>query len=198
MSIKRPVCTKEVRDMTNVLTNPDRFFAELSGRKSNLLTPFVIVIVSAIIPVIAKMICYYSIAVPTMTIVELVAPPIMWFLFAGASYALSIFFRGVGSFKRVLEFTGYSFVPQILYVIFSAILLGIFLSPHTPRPQFMVYAIAIINLIIVLWSVAIWLFAVKHARNLSTQGALFAVIGGVVSGFLLLWGLACTISGIMN
>ena len=184
--------------MANVLTNPDRFFVELSRRDPNLLAPFAIVVVSAIAPAIVNMLYYSSIAVPTKTIVELLAPFILWFLFAGAYYAISIFFGGVGSFKRVLEFTGYSFIPQILYIIFGTVLMCIFRSPYTPFPQFIVYTIAVINLLIVLWSVVICVLAVKHARNLSTQDALFTVVGGVIAWALLLWGLAWILSGIMN
>ncbi len=50
----------------------------------------------------------------------------------------------------------------------------------------MMYAIAIIGLLLSLRSVAIWVFAVKHSRNLSTQDALFTVVGSVVVGGLLL------------
>ena len=173
-----------------LITNPDQFFAELSGRDASLKTPFAIVIVSAIAPAIANMICYSSIAVPPRTIVGLIAPFIGWFLCVGAFYAISILFRGVGSFKRVLEFTGYGFIPQIPSAILNAILLPL-LSSHS---QFMMYAIAIIGLLFFLWSVAIWVFAVKRARNLSTQDSLFTVVGGAVAGWLLLWGLACIIA----
>lgn len=181
-----------------LITNPDRFFGELSGRESNLLAPFAIVIVSAIAPAIANMIYYSSIAVPPRTIVGLIAPFIGWFLCAGAFYAISIFFRGVGSFKRVLEFTGYGFVPQIPSAILNAILMPILLPIISSHPQFMMYAIAIIGLLFFLWSVAIWIFAVKHARNLPMQDALFTVVGSMVAGWLLMLVTIGVISGIMN
>jgi hypothetical protein len=44
--------------MTDILTNPDRFFAELSQRDVNLRTPFVIVLVSAIIGAIYAMVTF--------------------------------------------------------------------------------------------------------------------------------------------
>jgi hypothetical protein len=125
-----------------LITNPDRFFAELSGRDASLKTPFAIVLVSAIAPAIANMICYSSIAVPPRTIVGLIAPFIGWFLCVGAFYAISILFRGVGSFKRVLEFTGYGFIPQIPSAILNAILLPILLPLLSSHSQFMMYAIA--------------------------------------------------------
>lgn len=60
------------------------------------------------------------------------------------------------------------------------------------------YAIAIIGLLLFLWSVAIWVFAVKHARNLSTQDALFTVVGGVVAGWLLMWGMIYLIASTIH
>ena len=181
-----------------LITNPDRFFAELSGRGANLLAPFIIVMIGAAIPAIAKIICYHPIAVPPVIVVELIAPFIGWILCACAVYAFSIVFGGFGSFKRVLEFTGYGFVPQILSAIFNAVLLHIFLSTHTPPPQFMAYAIAIISLLLVLWGVAIWVFAVKHARNISAQDALFTVVGSMVAGWLLMLAIIGVIADIIN
>ncbi|PXF58209.1 MAG: hypothetical protein C4B59_13770 [Candidatus Methanogaster sp.] len=56
MSIERPVCTKEVIDVANVLTNPDRFFAEPSQRDVNLRTPFTIVLIAAIVATISNVV----------------------------------------------------------------------------------------------------------------------------------------------
>ena len=108
------------------------------------------------------------------------------------------FSGGFGSFKRVLEFTGYGFIPQILSAIYNAIIMHTLLPLLASLPQFTMYAIAIIGLLIALWGVAIWVFAVKHARNIPAQDALFTVVGSMVAGALLLWGLAWALSGIMH
>ena len=172
--------------MANPLTNPDRFFSELSGRDPNLLAPFAIVLITATISAVSTAMMHYSSGAAAEVAIRLITPFVWWFLFAGAFYALSIFFMGVGSFKRVLEFTGYGFIPQILSAIFNAIIMHVLLPLIASLPQVMVYVIAIIGLLIALWSVAIWVFAVKHARNLSMQDALFTVVGSVVVGGLLL------------
>ncbi|MEA1865228.1 MAG: Yip1 family protein [Euryarchaeota archaeon] len=161
------------------------------------MAPFLIVLIGAVIPAIAKMICYSSITVTASIAVELIAPFVAWFLNAGAFYAISIFLGGIGSFKRVFEFTGYGFILQILSAIFNAILLYALLSTHGSPPQFMVYVIDISGLLLLLWSVAIWVFAVKHARNLSTQDALFTIVGSVVVGGLLLLFTAFTFSPLL-
>lgn len=182
-----------------LITNPNRFFGELSGRDPNLLAPFIIVLIGAVISAISDaMMSYRSGAAAAGIAIELVAPFIMWFLFAGAFYAISIFHGGVGSFKRVLEFTGYGFIPQIPSAIFNALIINTLLPFLASLPQFTTYAIAIIGLLLFLWSVAIWVFAVKHARNLSTQDALFTVVGGVVAGWLLMLVIIGAIASIIN
>ncbi len=60
------------------------------------------------------------------------------------------------------------------------------------------YAVAIIDLLLSFWSVAIWVFAVKHARNISTQDALFTVVGSVVAGLLLVLVIIGVIADIIN
>jgi len=170
-----------------LITNPDRFFGELSGRASNPLAPFVIVLITATISAVSTaMMPYSSGAAVEEVAIRLITPFIWWFLCAGAVYAFSIFFRGVGSFKRVLEFTGYGFIPQIPSAIFNALIMHALLPLLASLPPFTTYVIAIIGLLLLLWGAAIWIFAVKHARNISTRDALFAVIGGVVAGVLLM------------
>ena len=182
-----------------LLTNPDRFFGELSGRGPNLLVPFAIVLIGAVISAISTAMMPYSPGAAAAAVaIRLITPFILWFLFAGAFYALSILHGGVGSFRRVLEFTGYGFVPQIPSAILNAILLPILLPILSLLPNFATYAITITGLLLFLWSVAIWVFAVKHARNLSTQDALFTVVGGVVAGWLLMWGMIYIIADIIS
>jgi len=45
----------------------------------------------------------------------------------------------------------------------------------------MMYVIVIIRSLLSLRSVAMWVFAVKHACNLSAQDALFTVVGSMVA-----------------
>ena len=96
-----------------LITNPDRFFAELSGRESNLLMPFLLVLIGAVISAISAAMKFYCYgAASTGITVGLVAPFICWFMFAGIFYAIAIFSGEVGSFKRVSE-SGYGFIPKI-------------------------------------------------------------------------------------
>ncbi|KAF5410209.1 MAG: hypothetical protein C5S47_07370 [Candidatus Methanogasteraceae archaeon] len=128
--------------MVNVLTNPDRFFAELSVRDVNLLMPTGIVLIVATITAISLAMMFSATAPPLpeeaaaisgmsdmfpviYVITGLLMPFTMWYLYTGVFYVISIFFGGEGSFKRCLEFVGYGFIPMI---VSSLIGLAIFLT----------------------------------------------------------------------
>ncbi len=189
-------------DMPNVLTNPEQFFSELSARDTNLKTPFLIVLVAAIIPAISEavMYCRYFRMASSAWIDSAVdaswafaLPFIIWFLYAGMFYAASVFMGGEGSFIRVLEFAGYGFLPLIASAVVAAVTVN-WLLPTMSQP--IVYdAVSITTLLLALWCMGLWTVAVKHARNLSTSNALATVVGGVVAGFMGVWGVAYLISG---
>ncbi|HDN65876.1 MAG TPA: YIP1 family protein [Methanosarcinales archaeon] len=200
--------------MTNVLTNPDRFFAELSAKDTKLLTPFAIVLVTAIIAAISAAMAASAI---TSTLPEeaaafagigaaigaiggLIVQFIMWFLYAGVFYVISMFFSGEGSFKRCLEFIGYGFIPLILGAIIGLVVLVTVLPTiefSVENPELFqqtllnnptMQASAVIGTFLTLWSANIWIFAVKHARNISTKNALITV--GVPVGLYLLYSIS--------
>ena len=114
--------------MIDILTNPDRFFAGLSYRNVNLSTPFVIVLVSAIIGAIYAMMVFrvmmaslpeeaavvFSAFATISAVSNLITPFISWILCAATFYVISMLFKGEGSFVRVFEFVGYGFVPTII------------------------------------------------------------------------------------
>ncbi|KAF5410212.1 MAG: hypothetical protein C5S47_07385 [Candidatus Methanogasteraceae archaeon] len=162
--------------------------------------PFIIVVIGAGISAISAVMGFYCYGAKSAEIVRgVIAPFIWWFLCAGAFYAISIFSGGVGSFKRVLEFTGYGVIPQIPSAILNALLLPALLPLLASDPsQFTMYVIAIISPLFSLCSVAIWVFAVKHSRNMSTNDAPATVVGSVVAGWLLMWGMMGIMADMVN
>ena len=203
-------------NMTDILTNPDRFFAELSQRDVNLRTPFVIVLVSAILGAIYAMVTYrvmmssypaeivvvFGALTTFSTILNFITPFISWILYAATFYAISMLFKGEGSFNRVFEFVGYGFVPMILASVVGLIttmimapafgfqfdnpeLLQQTMMQHLSRygPAMMVPAV--IQILLVIWSVVIWVLGVKHARNLGTGHAIITVLAVPVAFFLI-------------
>ena len=194
-SIKRPVCTNEVIDMANVLTNPDRFFAELSQRDVNLRTPFTIVLVAAIVATISNVMMsgvmtplfprgvgvYRLLPAMTHIISGFIAPFGSWLLCSAIFHAISRLFGGTGSFERVFEFVGYGFIPHIVESVvgLAAIMVTspnelIFEGFSQMHPLILIHSI--LQLLLVLCGVVIWIFAVKHARNIGTKHAIITVL----------------------
>ena len=181
--------------MTNVLTNPDRFFAELSGRDANLLTPFTIVLVAAIVATISNVMMSgvmapsfprgageYIYLLATIHVVRgFIALFGSWLLCSGVFYAISRLFGGTGSFERVLEFVGYGFIPHIVgSVVGLAVIMVVtpneLLSVGFQQTDPLILIFSIIQLLLVLYGAVIWIFAVKHARNIGTKHAIITVL----------------------
>jgi hypothetical protein len=117
---------------------------------------------------------------------------IIWLVFAAIFFGISMVFKGEGSFKRTLEFVGYGYIPMVLSGIISTVLMYNFIStaqlPHITDPAEiaeiitqwmttnpMVRLSSIVGILFMLWSANIWIFGLKHARNLSTKNALITV-----------------------
>lgn len=122
----------------------------------------------------------------------LVVSLIIWVVFAALFFGISWVFKGEGTFKRTLEFVGYGYIPMIISGIISAVLMYNFIStaqiPHVTDPTEMAEIItqwmvknpmvqlsSIIGILFMLWSANIWVFGLKHARNLSTKNAVITV-----------------------
>ncbi len=122
----------------------------------------------------------------------LVVSLIVWVVFAAVFFGISGLLEGEGTFKRTLEFVGYGYIPMIIGGIISAVIMYNFIStaqiPHVADPTEladvltnwlttnpMVRLSSIVGMLFMLWSANIWVFGLKHARNLSTRNALITV-----------------------
>ncbi|MEA1869050.1 MAG: Yip1 family protein [Euryarchaeota archaeon] len=188
--------------MANPLTNPDRFFTELSERDANLWIPAAIVLLAAIatgIYIVAvdgvataassgAAVPFTGISVATSVIGGLIIIFVSWLLYAGVFYALSTLLGGVGSFKRVFEFTGYGFVPAIIAPVIglAAVWLaypGIDFSAIEPQlmkqtlmQNPLMKASDIAGILFLLWSAVIWIFGVEHACDIPRRTATVTVV----------------------
>ena len=116
---------------------------------------------------------------------------IIWVVFAAIFYGISCIFKGEGKFKRTLEFVGYGYIPMIFSGIIGAIFIYYIVStaqiPVVTDPAKMAGAFEplmkspmmqlsyAISILFMLWSANIWVFGLKHARNLTTKNALITV-----------------------
>ncbi len=126
-----------------------------------------------------------------------------WIIFAGIFYLLSMAFAGNGMFRRTLEFTGYGLVPVIVGLIISAIVslyyiplvevpvisniqdpaaVQRFMSDILTDPAFREFTriSAVISVIFLAWSANLWIFGIRHARNLTVRNAIIVVLIRVV------------------
>jgi len=120
---------------------------------------------------------------------------VAWLVVAAVFFGISWIYEGKGGFMRTLEFVGYGFIPSILGGLISAVLVYNFVSTmHIPQiidPMMAEATIrqieqiakqspimrlsSIVGILFTLWSGIIWVFGLKHARNLSTKNALITV-----------------------
>ena len=116
---------------------------------------------------------------------------ITWLIIAAVFFGISCIFKGEGKFKRTLEFVGYGYIPTIIGGLISAVLLYNFvttvqiptitdptkinevITPLMKSPMMLLSSA--VSILFMLWSANIWVFGLKHARNLSTRNALITV-----------------------
>jgi hypothetical protein len=125
---------------------------------------------------------------------------VFWGIWTGVFYLISSLFKGKGTFKRSLEFVGYGYLPQIFGVVLS-IIIAIQYIPrvivpeittaaaqepqliqeaikalmHDPAMMEMTQIISIISIVFLLWSSNIWIFGMRHARQLSERDSALCV-----------------------
>ena len=124
---------------------------------------------------------------------------LMWLVIAGVLFVISLAFHGSGEFKRTLECTGWGFIPMVFSAIIGLIL-ALYYVPQVHVPvlrslqdpaliqaavntlmndpamfQFRLIS-SMIGIIFMLWSANIWIFGIRHARNLSARNAAITVM----------------------
>ncbi|AEA47919.1 Yip1 family protein [Archaeoglobus veneficus] len=122
----------------------------------------------------------------------------VWLILAVIMHGLSALFDGKGSFRRTFEFTGYGFLPSLVGSLVTIPMSAYYISnAEVPKismeqlqqnpeimksillsilPQDLIYSNLIINLAITVWSLTLWTFAIKHARNLTTKNAFVSAL----------------------
>jgi hypothetical protein len=126
-----------------------------------------------------------------------------WLIFGGFFYGISMVFSGKGSFKRILECVGFGLVPVIIGLVIS-FFIALYYIPMVEipvisgvsdpmaiqraitqlmqDPAFSSYRTisTIISSIFLLWSANLWIFGLKHARNLTVKHAAITVLVPVI------------------
>lgn len=199
--------------MLDILFNPDGFFRERTD-DPRLLPPVAIMVVIGIIGAVGSIPAIQATfeALPqeaqgfavvgyvSAAIGALLGPFVRWLLYAGAFYVVSsVLYEPEGSFRDTLALTGWGFVPAIFASIVSAAVAFVVFSgvtyPTDPqqiqpfvrelrnRPEFLVSSL--LGILFLLWSALLWVFAVRHGRDLPTREA--AITVGIPVALVVAW-----------
>ena len=134
----------------------------------------------------------------------------VWLILAVIMHGLSAFFGGRGSFRRTFEFVGYGFFPSLIgsaitvpmaayYVVNEGVpeisLISLQQNSDMVKavilslvPEEVLYSNLVINFAVILWSLTIWSFAIRHARDIGLREAfLCALIPTAIFGGYQIW-----------
>ncbi len=194
------------------LTRPDVYFAELMKRKESLKIAIIIILIGGVIAAVHGYLIggltgeLLSSVMPGMTVLTGVIAAIgsfvfffvIWLIFSGIFYALSLAFKGNGSFTRTLEVVGLGSVPQVIGGAIT-LLMSLYYIPRIRVPQItsiqnpeavqgliqqlmsdpamreLTTVSTIIGILFIIWSANLWIFGIRHARALSLRHAVITI-----------------------
>jgi hypothetical protein len=124
------------------------------------------------------------------TVLPFVVLVILWALTAGFTYVVSKRYDGTGSFRRLLMFMGWGFLPPLIPTLVEALVVaGLFASaPDLATEEAIrewveanvirapsVRLIGLVTPLFTLWGTYLWLIAAEYGRDLSRRHALISI-----------------------
>lgn len=201
--------------LSDLFLNPGRFFEQKMQEEGGLKLPALIVLIAGIIgavgavislgPVIQLLPSEAASFTPVLMTLGVagafVTIFVVWVVWTVVFFLLSMIFKGKGDFKRLLEFVGYGFIPEVIGGLFTLPILYLYFStldvPQVSDPaqiqevtlQLMsapeLQIAGVISQVFLIWSANIWIFGLKEARSLSTRNA--AITVGVPVGLYVIF-----------
>ena len=208
------------QSLLTVLVNPAAFFDNAAHEPENLRIPALIVLAGAIVaaahgyllagPTAQMMSQAMPIAGTIVVLTAVIAPVIItfifWLIWTAIIFGISSAFKGKGTFKRLMEFVGYGYIPQIIGTLLTLIISLLYipqvavpsLSPadlqnpqaiqaaanalaHDPAMVAFTQIAIVISIVFLLWSANIWIFAAKSARQVPLRDSLISVMVPVLA-----------------
>ena len=195
----------------SLLTNPNEFFRSRVER-AGLLRPALVVAVVGAIGALAGALYVQKVQASLPSEAQAVGPILLattvlggflgsfvrWLVATVVFYLVSMVFDAQGEFATLLSFVGWGFVPSILATAVSAVVAFLVFSsvtfPTDPqqiqaftrelrtRPEFLVSSL--LGVLFLLWSALLWVFAVKHGRDVTEREAVVTVAIPVAIGLV--------------
>jgi len=205
--------------LIDILFRPDAFFEHGPHEPESLKIPALIVLTGGILAAAygylmgelsARMMAGMMPGMDAIILISavlgaLVGTFIFWGIAAGIFYIISTFFKGSGSFNRVLEVVGYGYLPQIIGSLITLVAAIQYLPKitvpvltkaalddpeiietamtafmHDPAMLELTQITSLIAIVFMLWSANIWIFGMKHARMLTMRDAAICVGAPVI------------------
>lgn len=117
-----------------------------------------------------------------------------WLLISGVFFWTSKLFDGQGNFRSLAMHVAWGFTPQVISSIYNLIIFAVLFGPAESVTGFAqinshpaVVAGSILTAACLVWTAFLWIFAVKHARQLSLREATYTV--APVAVLLVLYGI---------
>ena len=194
--------------VVELITEPSEFFEDETDQQ-RLLIPVAIVLVAGIahnlntiltLPLMSRVLSGHARAIAqSITVIGVVGGTVgtfvLWFIYAGSFYTLSIIFDGKGRFRKVIFYTGWGFLPLAVHGLISGIAFQYTLSiagsvPQNPQEFEMfiqslgrrspMIAAASSRFLFLGWQTVLWTYALRNSRRLTPRQALLTVSGPVI------------------
>jgi hypothetical protein len=198
----------------DLFLKPDTFFQDLITKKESLGKPAIIILAAGIAAgayaylvggLTATMLAGFMTGMETIIVLSaffgaLLFTFIFWVLWSGVIFALSILFKGNGSFKRTMEIVGYGYLPQVAGILMNTIVAYLYIPAvnvptlsaaaiqdpkliqeatkalmHDPSMMALTQITSVVSIVFLVVSANIWIFGLKHARRLSLRDAAICV-----------------------
>jgi hypothetical protein len=179
----------------NIVLDPDKFYRQ--SDMSLFQAGVIIILLTGVVRALIGGTAMYTTAtnqIPDIAIGVLIAvggvkmiftTVISWLVTSVIFYLLSKFVDANGNFRTVAMYVSWGYAPQMLESLygFGRLLITINTGGLPSSPQFDPLT-AILSILAVVWSVYLWIFAIKHARDISYKQAVSIVVP--VGGLLIL------------
>jgi hypothetical protein len=203
----------------DLFLKPDAFFQDLITKKESLGKPAVIIVAAGIAAgayaclvggLTAEMMAGIMAGMETIIVLSaffgaLFFTFIFWVLWSGVIFAISVVFKGNGSFKRTMEIVGYGYLPQVVGLLINSMVAYLFIPAvnvptlsaaavqdpeliqeatkalmHDPSMMALTQITSVVSIVFLVVSANIWIFGLKHARGLSLRDAAICVSAPVI------------------
>lgn len=183
-----------------LIVNPDRFLREQAQHPS-LWPPVVLVLTLGGLNIVNTSLLRANVDIVDQSVsgtlsgvatafgvlVGIVGLFVLWLVYTAVLYAGSTVFGGTGTFRRLFLLVGWGYVPMIVgglvsvgltYYALQSIPTGIsaqaFLAQYRSHPALQISGLA--SLVVAVWQGFLWVFALKHGREIELKQAVLVVL----------------------